>query len=180
MKQLELSESEIRLFLKWFRRPAYLVETLIHLYQLLLERKNSRDFIHSNIDNKSHSPKAAAGPLYLKSVRQAIKKRKEKYTHVSVPLAGIDFQISENVNWSICFADREDYNALHRFGWLHKTPYFFRSAKLGYQLIYDWIKNFHHDKDDFAYQSYNIAERLVNWVLFFSRWQRLGFPKKEI
>ncbi len=92
--------------------------------------------------------------------------------NVKIALAGKEYIVEEgHIDWSGFLADYEDYSLLHRFSWLNNHPCFFYSAQLGHDLIHNWIDTFHGDKRDEAYQSYNIAERLINWMLFLIRWR---------
>lgn len=178
MKLFEVSKPEIRLFLKWLRHPGNLFETLKHFIRLGSSQHQSLEINHS-IPAQNIFFNKVTQVRYFTSVAKSVVTSNKKVEQVSVPLAGTDFTINFRTRWLNCFLDREDYSALHRFGWLNKSPHFFASYELGYRLIESWIQRFHHHQDDFAYQSYNIAERLINWTLFFTRWRAYDFPNDD-
>lgn len=178
MTLIELSKPELKLFLTWLHHPVNVLTTIKYLWKLYCYRANPKNPLGLT---KTYTCILEDRPTfrYCSYIRSDSRAEVVK-GHVALPLAGTEYIVNNSIDWDSFFADREDYSALHRFCWLNNKPQFFISGELGYQFIKNWIDTFHHNEDDCAYQSYNISERLVSWMLFLTRWKNQSVFKGKL
>jgi hypothetical protein len=84
-----------------------------------------------------------------------------------IPLAKTKINIKKKINWFEKFNDQEDTFALHRFFWLLDflvKQYSRENCILALNLILDWIENNGENYYHRSWESYSVAERLVNWA----------------
>ena len=83
-------------------------------------------------------------------------------------LATADFPAASVRGWDVASNDLEDAYALHRFGWMvcwlaeRPGPATVRDAT---EHVLDWIRSGPRDRRHVAWQSYNVSERMVHWLL---------------
>ena len=88
----------------------------------------------------------------------------------TIPLATASLSPT-NIAWSQQYDDAEDFFALHRFGWLLRwlslSPPT-NQMERAQAVILDWIEQVKQGVDQSAWETYSVAERVVNWLLFFA------------
>ncbi|MCF6176697.1 MAG: heparinase II/III-family protein [Victivallaceae bacterium] len=175
---MKLLEPEDRLFFMWLCNPVNALATIKHLKTLHRCRTNSELPLGATTKYACNleDPRTFQYCTCMRATTGTADKVKD---NIVLPLAGTEYIVNDKIDWTCFFEDREDYTALHRFCWLNNTPQFFISSEPGYRFISNWIETFHHNEDDFAYQSYTISERLVHWMLFLTRWENQASLKKK-
>jgi len=92
---------------------------------------------------------------------------------MAVKLAGVKHEISTKNLWNINYYDKEEFLALHRFGWMlvevSDLKVDHRVAKF---IILDWITNYCFD-NKIGWDSYSISERISNWIIYLNKSQLL-------
>lgn len=171
--------TEFTLFLRWMIRSGALRTTTSFYVQKFLERRRLRVTPYGKIyypdtirealaqittpqnpkwawPNQALSPNVPTGP--------------EK-----MPLAGIDITLDDAMpQWMQTFADPEDTEALHRFGWALKLMPESTDEKLSWAswvdaVFREWLTRFGDEsissETPLHWESYTLAERLANLVL---------------
>lgn len=109
---------------------------------------------------------------------------------ISIHLAGIDINLDINyITWNQKFDDPEDVAAFHRFMWLYKWVFESLTTenredfhKIVLDIIYSWIEsesnrvNGHFE----IWQTYTVAERIINWSILLSITSNKEFNDKKI
>lgn len=93
-----------------------------------------------------------------------------RFQNLSVELASKNFDLKDSMSWHKKFIDIEDFNSLHRWSWLLKKTKNgdILSYETGMNLVYSWL-NFYETKSSKQIdQTYNISERLCNFIFFHS------------
>ncbi len=96
-----------------------------------------------------------------------------------IPLAGRKIKISSPLKWDVSFGDPEDAYALHRFGWVLPCLMENGSSALAAffaRLVPDWIARVAPESHPLAWETYNTAERIVNWIYLWTFLRDAGEP----
>lgn len=117
---------------------------------------------------------ASNGPNWIPLVLCANGKRRSS---LEVDLATGRFELSLRAPWEMSFSDAEDAYALHRFHWvlsaLAQTPDR-PFADQAWSIVLNWIDSFSSRPEGPEWQSYTVAERIVNWLILYQVLSRSG------